>query len=309
MDISNARSEARWRFKSFFEQHNIAIKLTTVAVERLDSDLSNHGREAFTDWLRDSEEPWGSNPLQKDDGVAVQLCRAHLAEAGVVRAFSAYEEYVSRLISDSDHLTIDARQDSTVDDDDDKLPKTHPQTVCSRLGLDGCELDRYCPAFDLFRLVRNCIVHRNGIVSNALSCLRHSDSLEDCLRQWPCRRPDRILGDLPPMHEGDSLSLLPRHAILAAAVFQEAIGYLDKAWIFLVGETGVLRMAVRYGFMQDVASRLSPRQTAEVAVNILLTERYRVQGVSSKDSILQLKKVGLWEKCRNSHARLAGGVA
>ncbi len=307
MDIAGATSVPFMVLHRFHEAFNRHIKVTTaslMACKRLMA--GTHGPDVLDAFIRQTEEPWkASNHFKNPDDLIDQSVRL-LTEAGMAQVFSSLDVFLDGVEAEMNRCFVGgdlASSDSpcaAVEDQDDRVAR-----VAHRHDLYHEAIQKFYPLLKYFRLLRHCVVHRSGRVSASLSDWSRSGELAECLRGWPRRSTRVTLPTFPALIVGQPVvGLLPRHAILASDVCHRVGQGMNQRLCEKLGVSGIVRSAVHHALVDPIDSAMSAKaRTPCAAVNDFLT-RHRVREVNGPETIAILRRLGLWNRCKESHSQV-----
>jgi hypothetical protein len=164
-------------------------------------------------------------------------------------------------------------------------------------------LKRLTPLFDYFVVVRNCIAHQSGRANGTLIELDASRDLKKCLQGWQSKR-NKKLPPLPVVSVGKEIPLLPRHAILASEVCYRIASDINEKLRQSLGTEGLVYMAAYHALLSDDRIQTNARRFPESLINIVLTDRYRIEVDSKSEVIALLRSIGKWDEYRQAFERL-----
>lgn len=284
VDTTKAVSEPLRRIIDHHNAFNRRVKLLFGSLNKVMSDgLGNDLAVA----LPYGEEPWGE-PKQwsssTDGHAAVEL----LAELGIVRAASAFEDFLQGVIAELDRAGVAAPA---------QLKADLIERVLFRLSIDPS--DR--PPLDLVRLfdcARNCIVHQMGRANAELVSLSLTQGLADALASSTPRVRVRWRPGIPAISLGKPVSWRPRHAILASDAYYKAAVAIDKRLLSILGDGRVVAMAAYWAVAAPIPV-VEARRSLIATLRAALSNRYRAKIKATEIGPL-LKSVDRWEPAKAS---------
>jgi len=102
---------------------------------------------------------------------------------------------------------------------------------------------------------------------------------------------------------GKEIPLLPRHAVLAAEVCYRIALDINEKLRDSLGTEGLVYMAAYHSLFSDDRLPTRGRRFPESLINLVLTERYRID-VDKKEVIAVLKSIGKWAEYRETFEKL-----
>jgi len=294
MDISKANTEPFFLLHLFHEEFNRNMR---IAVGALGVVARMKPQKATKKVLRlpTLGEPWGDHTLWKDVVKEIPGTKRFLSQVGIVRVFSAFEEFLVGTRAEFDrHAHLRGLEGSG--------NASQNLTVFYReLGWDDTAIKPFTPIFDYFVVLRNCIAHQSGRANATLIELDESEDLKECLRGWKSKR-DRKPAPLPAVAVGKEIPILPRHAVLAAEVCYRIALNINEKLRELLGTEGLVYMAAYHALLSEDRIPTHGRKFPESLINYVLTNRYRVD-VGKREVIGVLKSIGKWNEYRRTFDR------
>lgn len=308
MNIQGANTESFYKFLRGQENLGSNIKLAYGALHAM---VENEGatlpdKEISSIALPIGDEPWGNRKTRwRTIKRRVPLVRDFIAQMALVLVTSAFEDFVSNVISEHSRYSGFSGQEPPSkplldQENDSRDPLRH---LYSSLQWDAQPIQYLLPLYDYFILARNCVVHRAGRASDALVEKAGSGRLQDCLENWPSR-PGKKLPQLPQIQEGHDIPFLPRHAILFSEVCQRAARDINSRLLEYLGADGIVYMAAYHGLLADDRIKTNARRSPEQIINLILTERCRASVPDKYEVIGILKKLNAWNRCRTKYNKL-----
>ena len=301
MDIRDANTEPFFRYYRFHEEFNRHIKVVTGALGLvLRESASTTGTNIR---LPTDGEPWGTHTEWKRPSTVVPPAKCFISQLGVVRVLSAFEDFTVGLESEhSRYKNLMTAPQRGTSPQQTSLEGEKIEAAYRRLGWDIEDINELLPLLTYFVIVRNCIAHRSGRASDELLQCAKGEKLKHSLSQWEAstRKPPP---KLPTIEVGETIPLLPRHAVLASAVcYRIAFDSNNKLREFL-GIRGFVYMAAHHAILADDRIGYNLAKTVRAAVNFALTDRYHVVVDDAHESIAHLKAINRWEACATAFRR------
>lgn len=311
MNLSRATTEPLFVFVSFQEDFDQTIKIGTAAFTQLrELAKRDDAAEIFGKLITESGEPWGKRAKYLNSPSVVGKSQVVFSQMGVIRVCSALDsfrvdihaEYCRKLSTDRLPLPekLTAIETNSADDETALDPI---ESLCSHLGFDKSPLDPLIPALRYFRLVRNCIAHRNGYASQALARMAISKPVAECFSALAKGVKAKSLPELPAIRDGKLLSILPRHSVLYCYVAFKAASIINQHLVNFLGVKGMLYMAAHHSLFKEDPYITNTAHRADYPINAILSNRYRVRG--TKNTIIPiLKEMGIWKRCQQRFIKL-----
>lgn len=308
IDISGARLHPFQAFHSFHERINVHIKVANAAALLL---VRHTGDPATQDLLADlivaSHPSWNAPPV-RNLTVGVQRAQDSAISAFALMAvFSAFDDFltgteaeasrglhsngsIQRKLEDPDFSTENEGLD------DEKVDRVF--RLYESMGWDSVEIRDLRPILRYFRLCRNCMAHRNGRASRALS--EHSSNSEliaalKILQEGPERRM-KVFGVNEVIHISPTLAIMSSHVLRLIAID------VNAKLVEALGLSGVLRSAAHHAIRINDELGGKVRKRPEAIVNAILTKS-RVRLGSREESVAEMKRLGLWAPYRKAITR------
>jgi hypothetical protein len=295
MDISNANTEPFFLLHRFNEEFNRNMR---IAVGALGVVTRMKRKRTAKKVLKLSTlgEPWGAHTVWKDVVREIPGTKRFLSQIGIVRVFSAFEDFLIGAKSEFDrnaHLRgLEGSQNASQD-----LPVFYGE-----LGWDDRAMKPLIPLFDYFVVVRNCVAHQSGRTNATLVELAAGQDLKKCLRGWKSKR-NKKPPPLPKVALGKEIPLLPRHAVLAAEVCYRIALDINEKLRDSLGSEGLVYMAAYHALLSEDRIQSHGRKFPESLINFVLTNRYRID-LDKREVIGVLKSIGKWNEYRRTFERL-----
>lgn len=302
MNTTLANTEPFFRFHLFNEEFNRNLKVTVGSLEfvKKASKKKKIGAKSLT-VLPTGGEPWGKRTTWRETSVStvVEEAKRFLSQMGIVRVISAFEDFLITIEAEYDRFaTVVAKQPRNGKEksvDADSAPRL--EAVAELLDIDLEDEFPLLPILNFFQIARNCIVHRSGRASEALSEEVESDAFRKITKQWRSDRKKR-LPKFPTIDIGNSIPFHPRHAILASEVYYRVAKILNAALSEILGEDGFIYMAAYHTLLADRPILVDARRSPEALVNYALFNRYLVKEYNPDQTPAKLKHIGKWDECR-----------
>ncbi|HWK47261.1 MAG TPA: hypothetical protein VNT30_21235 [Stellaceae bacterium] len=309
MDLSKARSEPFVRLVEFHDAFNRSMKLCSASVafvERM-AGLPEAGKPLSEIILRADSEPWGHSPWKSIEEAAPQA-KSFVAELGIVRAMSAFEDYVTRAWSELDRAEgstpateTAAKPDTGSEEAEASDPVPPYSNILARLQL--------APDPNVLRVVefmvmaRNCIVHRSNRASAALQKSRESDELRAALGSWS-RRSGKWKVSFPAVVKGSPVPWLPRHSIAASDCFYRLARQIDSKVVARLGDCGMVLMATHWCLLEKDPVPSPAKLNAQTVIRTQLHGRYGAKSIDANEVIGLLRGSGKWKNALAAFEKL-----
>ena len=295
MNVSHANTEPFFLFHRFNEEFNRNMRIAVGALGVVTRMKSKGGRKKVLK-LPTLGEPWGNHTLWKDVAKEIPGTKRFLSQVGIVRVFSAFEDFLVGAKAEFDRNAHLRGLDSA------RNPSQDLPVFYSELGWDDKAIKPLTPLFEYFVVIRNCIAHQSGRANGTLVQLNTDQSLKKCRRSWRSKR-NKKLPRLPAVTLGKEIPLLPRHAVLAAEVCYRIALDVNEKLRDSLGTEGLVYMAAYHSLFSDDRIPTRGRKFPESPINLVLTERYRID-VDKKEVIAVLKSIGKWDEYRETFEKL-----
>ena len=188
-----------------------------------------------------------------------------LAELGIVRAASAFEDYLQGVIAELDRANIPARN----------INADLIERVLVRLSFESPNR----PSLDLVRFfdcARNCIVHQMGRANAELVDRSVAKGLADALANSTPRAKAKWKPKIPATSLGKPVTWRPRHAILASDAYYKAAVAIDKRLRTVLGDGRLVAMAAYWAVTAPIPV-VEARSSLIATLRSALNDRYRVK--------------------------------
>lgn len=290
MDLSRSISEPLRLLIDFHNQFNRNIKITFGALASLDGSASANAEVVA---LPSGPEPWGKTTRWSNLNPRLKDAASFVAELGLARAASAFEDYVNGACAELDRLSFRSASLEA---------STNVTRLIERLGIDGAIVADTTQMVDFFDVARNCVVHRSNRASPSLAELAQSAAFLGLLERWP-RRISKWRVSIPDVQEGRIVEWRPRHAIMASDAYYRLAVALDRALIHQVGEAGLTNMAAYWCLLADRPAPCSAKINPETMVRSQLMSRYLARSVDLGEVVSHMRQTGKWDDVRAAYAK------
>jgi hypothetical protein len=250
-------------------------------------------------------QAWRRNTNLGDEPHAVVKTWRVFAGMAVVQVFSAFDDFVSSMRAEldrwahsgEDNRVLDSTDDAVASDDDD-TELSSVDRLFRQYSWAAAELDKFRPALACFKLIRNCVVHRNGRASQKLADLVADPEHVRGMAEWPGSKAITAL-KFPAPSRGELIQLEPHHAVFASDACLQFARIINSNACGMLGDAGLVRMAAYHGLLSsDPIPVLSPVADADKVVSYLLASRYSLRGFSNDTLVKVLNKLGIWKQAR-----------
>lgn len=312
MDLSGANTEAILRFHRFHERFNRSIKVQAIGLGLL-ADEVDAGTSAETikdrlyarpDWL------WGGMPDWTSPHVEINSALRDIGQAGVVRAFSAFDLFLDELMAEliswrdfSGATPYDAASTQTNSDEPGEADRI--ERIYARLGASRARISDVWAVYVYFRRARNCIAHREGVASRSLVEAYNAPEVVPTLERWVARTGDMTAPALVAVREGEQIGFSHRQGIAASSTLRLIVIDLGRLVIDQIGIHGFVYLAARRAFFDDPPLPATLEMTSMVkAFNNVMATRYRVRDYDFREGLGVLRGLELTKKCSIRFAEL-----
>ncbi len=243
------------------------------------------------------DEPWGPDTKWRNLDTVVRNSKLFIAQIGLMRIFSAFEDFLIGIKAEYDRFEHEVFQKSSATSSTGGRDDIGLRQLCRFIKIPISSLDAILPILDYFLVLRNCLAHRSGRANFAL--VTHSSSIElrVAMENWPVR-PGRTLPELPQIVQGKQIPLLARHAIFAGLVCRELAKLINDHLVAHIGAKGIVFMAAHHCSLKEEPLVNAPRKDAEAVVNEILCSRYRVRMKGGHEAMPLLRDLGRWKDCQ-----------
>jgi hypothetical protein len=253
----------------------------------------------------------GGMPDWNDPASLIDEARGDIGRSGVLRAFSAFDLFLTRIEADlsgwnarSQSLSLEEEGDVQIDENEDNEDADRLSRFYRRIGESRAAIEFAWPIYRYFRLARDCIVHRQAIVSHALEELQNSSDLKTAIENWPAGVGGERLS-VPTQSFEITLPFTHKEAIIASTVLRLIGKHINALAVNRLGINGVVYLAARRALL-DRTLQIHDRNTgsALALVNWVLSDRYRVIDVNPSETRAILRELGIWEQCLRTYESL-----
>ena len=313
MSIFHGTLESALRFHRFHERLNHSIKVQNLALGLLENEIAAGASpgELVGRAMRRPGWIWGGPPNWTQSSTIIADTRRDAAQSAVARAFSAFDLFVDELMAEIARWESRSgfpvvaprggkREQIGSEGEADKVDKLY-----ERLGAPKDRVKDIWPVYRYFRLARDCIVHRDGTASPALEA--HYDEIGPSkLKHWFVRYPAPLPPVLVPAVNGSQLDFNLRQAIAASSALRRIAIDLNRIVVEKIGRRGFVYLAAHQLLFQNdyVFSEIHQTDDMLSALSLVLSTRYRVNGVLRHDCSKYLRELGVETDCKNAFAQI-----
>lgn len=254
--------------------------------------------------IADTGEPWSQDINWADPSQTLKAALADTTRLGILQVHSAVDSFVEDVNADI------SRWYSFQNHPFQSLPSTDPESdpleklYVESLGGDSSDFDDLRPLLRYFRLARNCIAHRSGRTSAALSLQSCKKEMAVALSRLQTKHAPP---PIPELVEDSVIEVLPRLAILALTVAHRAAGIVNRKEVQVLGIRGLTHQAAHYSLLQGIRlDGATSYRSPQAVLADTLASRYRVHGASGENAIAAAKRIDVWADCRRAFAGLYG---
>lgn len=315
MDISNANLESGNTFHLFHEELNRVIKINVIALTLLRQQLaSGLSEQEVKEKVYETGELWGGMPSWTNPNQLLDGARRDLGNNGILRVFSAFDVFMDTLEGELGswyHFTHKTAKNDLQKDikkaikaeeegDSDKLFK-----LMARRGWNLSNEKHIKSIYTYYRLSRNCIAHRNSIVSTALSECSHSQDLKDALDNWKNFTSDKTVPPIEPLHYGDPIRFTHRDALMASSITRLIAMNINQLVIKEIGIDGIIYLAANRLFFHDILPEgLVLCQNVGKTIYQILHSGRKVKDGDSHEVKKILIDLGIFDECKKKFRRM-----
>ncbi|MGI4872067.1 MAG: hypothetical protein ACRYFX_12920 [Janthinobacterium lividum] len=301
MNISRASTISLKVFVHEHESLSKLIQLTTASLWYLEKTSTDGFAPSLVTLFADYVPYWGRPPISELNEVRRNEFTSELGRLGIIRVISAFDHYISSLLSELDSISVlfvEKVQASNKDSDmvdDDKPPRLI--AFCKRIGLEITEKQEVLSEF--INILRNCCAHRAGRASKKLVDMLGNEHVVDALDiKSNANGKKRWTANFPKLYPGDVIPISPVHAIWASIVCLEIAKEINTFIANKIGLHGLLGLAI-YSlpkcYYLGKRKRANKFDTPQAAVNFILSLML-ITDTNEVETVRVLKKEGLWDK-------------
>lgn len=283
MDTTKAVSEP---LRRIIEHHNAFNRRVKLLFGSLNKVMSDGLGDDLAVALHYGDEPWGE-PKEWSSSMDGHAAAGLLAELGIVRSASGFEDYLQGVIAELDRANIPARN----------INADSIERVLVRLSFESPNR----PSLDLVRFfdcARNCIVHQMGRANAELVDRSVAKGLADALANSTPRAKAKWKPKIPATSLGKPVTWRPRHAILASDAYYKAAVAIDKRLRTVLGDGRLVAMAAYWAVTAPIPV-VEARSSLIATLRSALNDRYRVKVKATEIGPL-LKSVDRWDQAKSS---------
>lgn len=306
MDVSSANTEASLRFHRFHERLNLSIKVQMIGLGLLADEIDQKtSPEALKEKLyRRKGWLWGGMPDWSNPDTIVSDARRDIGQAGVVRAFSAFDLFMDEIAADLARWTAFSKKaPASAPDADDEADRA--ARFYLSIGGTPAAVRFLWPVYRYFRFTRDAIVHRDGVASRALAEAYQDSTLENVLSDWIERTGEMTAPEIIPVTAGELIDINHRHAISASSVLRLIALDINRQALHLLGARGLVYLAACRTLLDDKPIvDVSGYGSMLRAINAILSHRCRVKRVSERATAEALRELAITKSCSSQFLRI-----
>jgi hypothetical protein len=307
LEIEKANTEPFVRYHRFHEEFGRNVRILFGALEAVRrSQAVIPGKGIAATILPAGGEPWGAQTVWRDISVFAKSTHQFLSQMGIVRVMSAFEDFVVGVEAEHERASFITASIRKSERSKQAVATTQENKVAQlyeRLDWDITPIRSYMPLFDFFYLARNCIVHRSGRATEALASWSVSPELANSHAAFPTRKGTQ-LPKLPDISVDKEIQWLPRHAVLASATCYEIAKSINGRLAERLASEGLVYMAAYHSLLAKERVPTGARRSTEIVIRHVLTDRYRVDGVTRAEIPECLRRIGKWRECLDGFQKL-----
>ena len=299
MDISGANTEASLRFHRFHERLNISIKVQMIGLGLLadEIDQKTSSKELKNRLYRRKGWLWGGMPDWSNPDIIVVNARRDIGQAGLARAFSAFDLFMDEIAADLARWTAFSKKPYVsalvADDDDDRAARFY-----ASIGGTPSNIKFLWPVYRYFRFTRDCVAHRDGLASTALYEAYKDPLLTDIIAKWKKMTGERTVPEIITINKDEIIDINHHHAISASSVLRLIALDINKQVINILGSLGLVYLSARKALLDDQPTvNVVEYGSMLRALNAVLSHRYRVRNVSERTTAATLRALGITRSC------------
>ncbi|MEI7283530.1 hypothetical protein [Pectobacterium carotovorum] len=296
MNLENVNTEPFVNLHLFHEHINITIKILTASLHNTFEIVSSSNDEKELGKLIAKTDPaWNTPPIWSFSGISKAQIYGYVSEFGVIGAFSALDDFFEGVESEINRWNekLDEEKKMVPIDGYDKFDEK-VLNFYSKYNWKTIEIDKYIPLLKYFRLVRNCIAHRNCKPSSALIDYSTSDFLDSTFSD---NFKNNTIAILPKFKKEEKVVIDPKLAIFSSHILRCISEDVNNKLIQFLGQDGVVNMAAHHGFLKEQPVITDAYKSAEAIFNFILTDRYRVILDNNREASVKAKNIGVWRRC------------
>lgn len=296
MNINHVNTEPFVNFHLFHEHINITIKILTASLHNtFEIVSSSNDNKELGKLIIKTDAAWNMPPIWSFSGMTKEQIYGYVSEFGVIGAFSAFDDFFEGIESEISRWNekIDENKRLVPVDDCNRFDEK-VLNFYSKYNWKTNEIEKYIPLLKYFRLVRNCIAHRDGKSSSALSDYSRSNLLDSVFHE---NFRNKTITTLPKFKKEEKIIIDPKLAIFSSHILRYISKDVNNNLIQFLGEDGIVNMASYHAFFKEQPVLTDAYKTAEAIFNFILTDRYRVILDNNKEASKKARTIGVWKRC------------
>ncbi|MBK7944557.1 MAG: hypothetical protein IPJ85_04275 [Flavobacteriales bacterium] len=246
MDLISSVTEAGLKYHRFHEVFSHVIKTNVIGLIILEQWVNKDPKpDDLKKIVYEHGGLWGGMPAWNDPLESIARATADLGLHGVVRVFSAFDAFMQELEAELDSYA--SRQcdggrsaEPTGERIDEEAQGGALERLLQRRDWTLPDAKTLGPVFQYYRLSRNCIAHRNGIVSRALEAASTSVEINEALSKWVETTGHTSPPPIRPLTYGEPLSFTHKDAIFLSDLLRRYALDISRQAIEVIGFDGMV---------------------------------------------------------------------
>ncbi|MCB9608974.1 MAG: hypothetical protein H6716_20450 [Polyangiaceae bacterium] len=303
-DMRHANAEPYLMFRRFIDRFDTAVKVATSAIQDMQTGLASAG--ALPASVVVNATPWAPKVVAEPQQTVVSSLHT-LSSLWVVEALAAFEHYLVRVHATLTRWTEVSRATPAPGLTADPDGKIALGRLYDAYGWSKESVSPYLPTLEYLQTCRNCMVHRAGVVSDALSKRQLPEGYAD---EWPKIQGNAFRApSFPEAKANDYLALEPRHSIFAIALCNRLAKDVNQRLVRELGLPGLIHHAAHHVLLADEPvpierEYLARRHAPNDAIAHMLDSRYTVRHVPPAEVSRILRELGVWSRIPKLYAPL-----
>jgi hypothetical protein len=316
LDVSVAALDSGIKYHRFHENFSHSIKANVIALVHLELMLKDGLTvQELKDKIYNTAELWGGMPRWKQPQKYLREARYDLACHGVVRVFSAFDVFLSEFEGEISSwqdfskkryskpaFTEISRKASKPDDEkNEEEDVARCFRIMERFGWTLANEQLVKPLYRYYRLSRNCIAHRNAIVSPALAEASMDLTLQVAKSNW-CRIMHEI--SEPPVKvltAGKKMEFTHQDAIFCSSLSRGIALQVNKLAVDVMGLDGLVYFKTKKNVLNENTDfPITPGSNLTSLLADQLRQNNHIKGILAEDVKAALNELGLLQPSKDA---------
>ncbi|MEB8434550.1 hypothetical protein OO007_20090 [Cocleimonas sp. KMM 6892] len=307
MDISNANTEPFLGYHLFHENINVNIKILSASLHSTIKTIDqSKDPDKLGKLITEADASWNNPPIKSFGEITTEQILSSVSNFGIIASYSAFDDFlngieaeIARYKSFSDEETnidITKSANEKTKDEDEKIIN-----IYERNNWDTKNIKNYLPTLKYFRLIRNCMAHRDSKSSEKLAICSKSEELMSSFNK---HIKNKTINVLPSFSINDEIIIDPKLSIFYSHLLREVASDINSKTVSILGVNGLLNMAFYHLFKEHKSVSTNAYRRPQTVWNTILHGRYRMRLKDDTEAIQKAKNIKILVKNGNEETDL-----